>query len=126
MKKITNKEEENYVGRILGYITSCVSSVNMLMLVSLYALNELFLKSLHPIFRNHFNDLLAMPLLLSYSSILIKKKLTYPFIISMIIICSFVWEFVTPIFKTNSTADWLDVVAYVVGSLLWAVMCRRR
>ena len=97
------------------------SVVNLLILVSLYALNELYLKSLHAIFRNHFNDILAMPLLLSYSSILIKKTLTYPFIISMTIICSFVWEFVTPIFKTNSTGDWLDVVAYVVGSLLWVI-----
>ena len=96
--------------------------INLLILMSLYALNELYLKSLHPIFRNHFNDLLAMPLLLSYSSILIKKKLIYPFIISMTIICSFVWEFVTPIFKNNSTGDWLDVVVYVVGSLLWVVM----
>ena len=99
--------------------------INLLILVSLYTLNEIYLKSLHPIFRNHFNDLLAMPLLLSYSSILIKKKLTYPFIISMTIICSFVWEFVTPIFKNNSTGDWMDVVAYVVGSLLWVIERRK-
>jgi hypothetical protein len=102
----------------------CGNLINMLILISLYALNELYLKSLHSIFRNHFNDLLAIPLLLSYSSILIKRKLTYPFIISMTIICSFVWEFITPILKTNSTGDWMDVVAYVVGSLLWIIIMR--
>ena len=117
---------EKYVRSCLWNHTGSNSVINLLILVSLYALNELFLKSLHPIFRNHFNDLLAMPLLLSYSSILIKKKLTYPFIISMTIICSFVWEFVTPIFKTNSTGDWFDVVAYVIGSLLWIILRRMK
>lgn len=117
---------ENYVRSCLWNHNSSTYLINLLILISLYALNELYLKSLHPIFRNHFNDLLAMPLLLSYISILIKKKLIYPFIISMTIICSFVWEFVTPIFKNNSTADWLDVVAYVVGSLIWVIVGNKK
>ena len=40
----------------------------------LYVLNEIVLKSQYKIFKNHFNDLLAIPLLLSYAGFLMKKK----------------------------------------------------
>ena len=103
------------------YIDICDYIISLLILVLLYALNELYLKSLHPIFKNHFNDLLAMPLLLSYGSLVHKKSLSTLTVVLLTVICSFVWEFVTPMYKSDSMGDWLDVVSYLLGSLLWII-----
>ena len=103
------------------YNNGCDYIVNLLILVSLYALNELYLKSLHPIFKNHFNDFLAMPLLLSYSSLVHKKSISTLTVVLLTVICSFVWEFVAPMYKSDSIGDWLDVVSYGVGSLVWVI-----
>ena len=97
------------------------SIINLLILVSLYTLNELYLKSIHPIFKNHFNDFLAMPLLLSYGSLVHKKSLSILTVVLLTIICSFTWEFVAPMYKSDSMGDWLDVVSYIVGSLVWVI-----
>ena len=97
------------------------SIINLLILVSLYTLNELYLKSLHPIFKNHFNDFLAMPLLLSYGSLVHKKSLSTLTVVLLTVICSFVWEFVAPMYKSDSMGDWLDVVSYIVGSFVWVI-----
>ena len=97
------------------------SIISLLILVLLYTLNELYFKSLHPIFKNHFNDFLAMPLLLSYGSLVHKKSLSTLTVVLLTIICSFVWEFVAPMYKSDSMGDWLDVVSYIVGSLVWII-----
>ena len=103
------------------YNNGCDYIINLLILVLLYILNELYLKSLHPIFKNHFNDLLAMPLLLSYSSLVHKKSLSTLTVILLTIFCSFVWEFVAPMYKSDSMGDWLDVASYLLGSLVWVI-----
>ena len=107
------------MGNSFRYIDICDYIISLLILVLLYTLNELYLKSLHPIFKNHFNDLLAMPLLLSYGSLVHKKSLSTLTVVLLTIICSFVWEFVAPMYKSDSMGDWLDVVSYIVGSLVW-------
>ena len=103
------------------YTGICDYLVNLLILVSLYALNELYLKSLHPIFKNHFNDFLAMPLLLSYGSLIHKKSLSTLTVVLLTVICSFTWEFIAPMYKSDSMGDLLDVVSYIVGSLVWVI-----
>ena len=103
------------------YIDICDYIISLLILVLLYTLNELYLKSLHPIFKNHFNDFLAMPLLLSYGSLVHKKSLSTLTVVLLTVICSFVWEFVAPMYKSDSMGDWLDVVSYIVGSLVWII-----
>ena len=97
------------------------SIISLLILVLLYILNELYLTSLHPIFKNHFNDFLAMPLLLSYGSLVHKKSLSTLTVVLLTVFCSFVWEFVAPMYKSDSMGDWLDVVSYGVGSLVWII-----
>ena len=103
---------------------SCDCIISLLILLLLYVLNELCLKSLHPIFKNHFNDFLAMPLLLSYGSLVHKKSLSTLTVALLTIVCSFVWEFVAPMYKSDSMGDWLDVVSYMVGSLVWIIGVR--
>ena len=103
------------------YIDICDYIISLLILVLLYTLNELYLKSLHPIFKNHFNDFLAMPLLLSYGSLVHKKSLSTLTVVLLTVFCSFVWEFVAPMYKSDSMGDWLDVVSYLVGSFVWVI-----
>ena len=94
-----------------------------------YLINETFLKEKVVLFRNHFNDLLAIPLLLSYSGVLIekvaKKKISIKLMIGLTIISSFIWEYITPKLIKGSTGDWLDVLAYFMGLIVFIWIERR-
>ena len=95
----------------------------------LYVLNEIVLKDRYRLFNNHFNDLLAIPLLLSYSGFLIKRKgktMNTKFVIGLTIVSSFVWEYITPYYLKKSTGDWLDVLAYFIGLLIFLVLERSK
>ncbi len=95
----------------------------------LYVLNEIFLKDRYRLFNNHFNDLLAIPLLLSYAGFLMKRKgktMNTKFVIGLTIVSSFVWEYITPYYLKKSTGDWLDVLAYFIGLLIFLVLERSK
>ena len=95
----------------------------------LYVLNEIVLKNQYIIFKNHFNDLLAIPLLLSYTGFLMKKKgkmMNTKFLIGLTIVSSFVWEYITPYYLKKSTGDWLDVLAYFIGLFIFLVLERSK
>ena len=96
----------------------------------LYVTNETLLKKEFLICRNHFNDLLAIPLLLSYSGILIKriakKRMSISFMVSITIVSSFIWEYLTPIVIKGSTGDWFDVLTYFIGLGIFVIIKRRR
>ena len=95
----------------------------------LYVLNEIFLKDRYRLFNNHFNDLLAIPLLLSYAGFLMKRKgktMNIKFVIGLTIVSSFVWEYITPYYLKKSTGDWLDVLAYFIGLLIFLVLERSK
>ena len=101
---------------------SSYNFISLLMLTALYAINELFLKSNVLFFKNHFNDLLAMPLLLNYSEILIKKQLSKKFILLLTLSSGIVWEWLVLLWKPNTTPDIIDVIMYFVGSFLWIII----
>lgn len=76
--------------------------------------------------RNHVNDLLAGILWLPYlNSVLYFSKSKKVFVkplecAAIALVCGFIWEFVYPIFNRSSTSDLLDVLCYVVGSLIYS------
>lgn len=100
--------------------------------ITLYLTNNLILKnspfiSLNIFFNNYFNDILAPIVYLSYlniiSLILVKKELKSPLIIfSIIIICSFFWEFVALFVKQGSVFDPIDVISYFIGGLIFYII----
>ena len=77
---------------------------------------------------NHLNDVLAAIVILAFSNVLLEKKyrmidnLLY---IEIFVFCSGVfWEFVTPLYKTDSVSDVLDLVAYCLGGLVYWIVVK--
>jgi hypothetical protein len=88
------------------------------------------LKSLHIAFFNwYFNDILAGIFFLAYSNLLLLfiKRRIQKFIhcVLYIFFWGIAWEFVVPpLFKANATSDILDIIAYVTGSIIYALLAK--
>lgn len=79
--------------------------------------------------KNHFNDLLAMPAMLSYINIvfvIFKKRfsnnLLYIYLITGI--CCFAWEFLAIFLKPTSVFDISDIYIYFIGSSIYYILKR--
>lgn len=76
---------------------------------------------------NHLNDILASSVILGFSNILLENK--YHMIENLlsieifVLVCGLFWEFITPLYKADSVSDFLDLIAYCFGGLVyWIVM----
>jgi len=96
--------------------------------ISMYVLNTLIFSKitsfqLNYFFNCYFNDLLAPILLLSYINLLLsilKEKIySLKYLILIILLCSIVWEYLIIYFKPNSVSDPLDVLFYLLGTLIY-------
>lgn len=98
----------------------------------IYLINRFILKNINVPYLdyfldNHFNDFLGGTLFCCYvNSILIinGKKAINNFlviIISMFLV-SLAWEFIFPVFLKYSTSDWIDVIFYMLGTILYCVL----
>jgi|LDZT01.1.fsa_nt_gi hypothetical protein len=96
--------------------------------ILLYIFNTLIFSHLnnseiHYFFTCYFNDLLAPLLLFSYINLVLslreKKIYALKYLIIIIIACSFVWEYLILFFKPTSVSDPVDVVFYVLGTIIY-------
>lgn len=100
-----------------------------------YSINRFVLKPLElPLFdyilQNHFNDFLGGFIFCCYVNTLMyynrKKMITnFWFIIISMFCVSISWEFIFPLFLKYSTSDWLDVLAYMLGTLLYYALLNK-
>jgi len=99
--------------------------------IILYGFNTIIFSSinnynLHYFFSSYFNDLLAPLLLFSYINIILslidKKMYSLKYLILIIILSSFVWEFIAPIFKPNSISDPIDILFYFIGTMVYWII----
>jgi len=66
------------------------------------------------------NDLLAIPVLLSFYSILIRKQVKFKYGVGIWFISSILGEFIRPFMNpSNAVFDWWDIVAYFVGMVVY-------
>lgn len=76
----------------------------------------------------YFNDTLAAILILAFSNLLFIKvhKSIFKFkdIFLFITACGCVWEFITPLYKRNSTTDYYDFIAYYVGAMIYFILVK--
>jgi len=102
--------------------------------IGLYGLNKLIFSSiknykLNFFFASYFNDILAPLLLFSYINLLLSlietKLYSLKYLILIIIVCSFVWEYLALFFKPTSVLDPLDIVFYVLGTLIYWLIHKR-
>jgi len=103
-----------------------INLVLIILAFSVYLINQLVVKRAckNVLIHGYVNDTLAVVLLLSYSNILISLSKQDGFLIHSLtrISCfttfvGFFWEYVTPLYKTNSVKDPWDLVAYTLGGL---------
>ena len=99
-----------------------------LICILLYLLNILILSSinyyeLNVFFTGYFNDLLAPLLLFSYINLILslnnKNVYSIKYLIIIIILCSFIWEYLIPFFKPTSVTDPIDVICYLTGTIIY-------
>ena len=98
----------------------------------LYLINKYYLRMVfyYPFFRFYFNDVLAGIVILAYSNIVISlsnvKFNLYSLknIIVFNLVIGLFWEYVTPLYYSKSTGDPLDVVAYVVGGIVYYLIIK--
>lgn len=76
--------------------------------------------------RCHFNDLLGgisfaayVNFILSFSNWTTFRFVKLVHLIIQGVCCGIVWEWITPLFINTSTGDFWDVVAYVVGMIIY-------
>lgn len=99
----------------------------------LYVVNNIWLKDLVPynirwFFVCYFNDLICPLLFLSYCNLLLLTtnrevtSLKALFLIGLAV--GAIWEFGAPILKPTSTTDLMDIVCYLMGSILYWFILR--
>ena len=76
------------------------------------------------ILKNHFNDFLGGIVFLSYVNIMLSFSKYKPVtsllpVLFYASLCSTAWELVAPKLSPKSTGDWLDVLSYFSGALLY-------
>ena len=101
----------------VAVIGSGFAVYGLLKLIAAYGL-------LHPAWRHHGTDVIAMPVLLAFANLLTLRS-PFPnafirpaFVAALTIIAALVWEFIAPIYA-RSTSDMFDVVAYFVGACMY-------
>ena len=88
-----------------------------------FFVNEIFFENFNIVLlQNCFNDLLAMPAMLSYINLVLSffgKESVYKTksILWITCCCGFIWEIVAIWVKPSSTCDVLDFLCYMIGAV---------
>ncbi len=104
----------------------------VLLLIALaFATNQFILKNLFP--ENTFlhswcNDTLVMPAIFSFGAIAraaTKANIAFTnlYFLVLTLFCSFVFEYIRPIFIKSSVTDKYDIVAYCIGAAAYIWWC---
>ena len=117
-----------------------VTKRNIIILVCvtcLYCLNRFWLKKVISlpvigyILRCHFNDFLAGIAILAYINLMLSLSkyhrmiiTTFPKGIVISLTCGLLWEYVFPLVFPHGTSDYLDVISYVLGGIVYIILYR--
>ena len=116
MKTLTKDDKQNFIIVLLSALLFYVNNLIKYKVEVPY---------LGYILRNHFNDFLGGIAFITVVNIILylskyNRIKKYIIIVMFAILASVFWEVITPIFKSNSYGDILDVLSYVLGfSFYW-------
>lgn len=78
--------------------------------------------------KNYFNDVVCGCLVVAFSNHILKyyKNGKYRirnlfFILLFVLACGIFWEYIIPFIRKNSTSDYVDMLAYLVGGIIYWV-----
>lgn len=105
---------------ILLTVSLVVYFINTYMRKHQLLTNHLFLK-------NHFNDCLAMIVVMSIYCLIFYKSQTYtitkPYtVIRMCFLASIMWEYIAPLVNKNSVSDYVDCICYFLGGFIYCLL----
>lgn len=102
--------------------------------VGLYVLNQI-IKTKIPIeaikwfMSCYFNDTIGGITFVAYCNLIFgfyNKKLIKLWEIELLMLfCGLFWEYLTPLFRKNTVSDIFDVLAYMVGGLIYWMFARK-
>lgn len=118
--KITIKNQDNRLNIFLLIICTVLALINTIIL------KKIDLGNLNLIFNGYLNDFLAAILILAYINICISfvnfKIKSLKFLMIIILIISFFWEYFAIYIKPNSVFDYLDILAYLIGCIVYWII----
>lgn len=101
--------------------------------MGLYLLNRFWLKyvthgMVQYFCRCHLNDLLCPLVVLPYIEIWLIyvnwEVKSFLGIISIVLFCGLIWEYVIPRFGTGSVSDPIDMIMYIIGALFYYILLK--
>jgi hypothetical protein len=117
----------NFFQKYYGYENYLI----LIICVLLFDFNKLIFLNisyyhLNYFFSGYFDDLLAPILLFSYMNLVLsfinKKIYSIKYLILIIILCSFVWEYLVIFIKPGSVSDPIDILCYFIGTLIYWII----
>jgi len=100
--------------------------------VIIYSCQRLHIQ-LPNLINNYVNDLLCVPIVLAITQKLIQLfKKSHNYIISVKVIFfvvfyySLYFEYILPLYKTRYTGDFIDVVLYILGGMIFYIIERNK
>ena len=100
----------------------------MIIVFILYEINnniiiEYLSGSLKNFFISYFDDMICTTFFIAYINFFLtiknKKIVKLKYIVIICIILGFFWEYITPIYKPDTTTDILDLVFYIIGGIFY-------
>lgn len=77
----------------------------------------------------YFNDIIGGITFIAYCNIIFdyyNKKMANLWQTEFLLFCSgLFWEYITPLFRPNTVTDILDIIAYMIGGLLYWLIIRK-
>ena len=76
--------------------------------------------------KNYFNDTICGCLIVAYANVVLRayKRKKYQLnkvllILLFELMCGVFWEFIIPVFRANRTSDYYDILAYMIGGVVY-------
>ena len=104
------------------------------MCLLVYSVNQIVLKSISNIpivsvfSKNHLNDVVCGCLIIAYVNYVLNyykngeyKIKSLPYILLLDTGCGLFWEYVAPLIRSGSTSDYMDLIAYLFGGIVYWV-----
>lgn len=104
-------------------VTLFLASVSVALLNRLYVNLIVGVQPIMLFMRWYFNDIVGAIAFCAYcdlmSIIFLKKTMRYLNMILLIIVAGLFWEYITPMFRIDTTGDYNDLFAYALGANLY-------